>query len=62
MRIDLSLYPPCGPYVLDNPSATEPMEVRDTLGGFVGTVPPGRRAYLFVKEDGAGNRTPLLVA
>lgn len=61
MQIDLSQFPPCGPYIIDNPGP-ERMTVSDTLGSVIGTVEPGRRAWLLVKEDGAGNRTPVLLS
>jgi hypothetical protein len=42
-------------------TASASITVRDKFGSSVGTVSAGSRAWLFVTEDGAGNRTPLLL-
>jgi uncharacterized protein (TIGR02217 family) len=57
----LDNYPTGGPHVLVSNTGTSPITVRDRLGVSVGTVASGSRAELFVKEDGAGNRVPVLI-
>ena len=59
---DLDSYPTGGPHLLlVNTGGSASITVRDKFGSSVGTVSAGSRAWLFVKEDGAGNRTPVLL-
>lgn len=59
---DLDSYPTGGPHLLLVNTGSATITVRDKFGSSVGTVSAGSRASLFVKEDGAGNRTPLLLS
>lgn len=58
---DLDNYPPGGPHLFITNSGTSTLTVRDSLGSSVGTVASSGRAWLFVKEDASGNRTPVLL-
>lgn len=50
-----------GPHLLLLNTGPFTITVRDRFGSTVGDVPGNTRAWLFVKEDGSGNRTPILV-
>lgn len=58
---DFDFYPTGGPHLLLLNTGAFTITVRDRFGSTVGTVDGGSRAWLFVKEDGSGNRTPILV-
>jgi uncharacterized protein (TIGR02217 family) len=58
---DLDSYPTGGPHLLVRNYGTHTLTIRDRLGGLVGTVTAGTHAWLMVKEDDAGNRTPWLL-
>lgn len=57
---DLDNYPTGGPHLFIVNTGPSTMTVRDSLGSSIGTVSSGGRVWLFVKEDAAGNRTPVL--
>lgn len=57
----LDNYPTGGPHVWLANTGTSTITIRDLLGSPVGTVSSGSRARLLVKEDTAGNRTPVLL-
>lgn len=58
---DFEFYPTGGPHLLLLNTGPFTITVRDRFGSTVGDVPGNTRAWLFVKEDGSGNRTPILV-
>lgn len=58
---DLDNYPPGGPHMFIANTGTSTLTVRDSLGSSVGSVTTSSRAWLFVREDASGNRTPVLL-
>lgn len=58
---DLSNYPTGGPHMLIRNTGSAGLTVYDYFIAAVDTIPAGSAAWLFVKEDASGNRTPLLV-
>jgi len=57
---DLDSYPTGGPHHFIANTGSFTLTVLDYLGNSVGTISAGSRAWVFVKEDGSGNRTPVL--
>jgi len=57
---DLDNYPTGGPHLFLQNYGSSAFTVRDALGTSVGTVAVNGQAWFFVREDGSGNRTPVL--
>lgn len=57
---DLDNYPTGGPHMFIANTGTNDLTIRDSLGNAIDTILANGKAWLLVKEDGSGNRTPLL--
>ncbi|MFY9345582.1 MAG: DUF2460 domain-containing protein [Planctomycetota bacterium] len=57
---DLINYPTGGPHMLINNTGAFTATLYNSLGGVVGTIPAGTKVWLFVKDDGSGNRSPVI--